>query len=180
MFEEFVQQPCYICGSVSQTSPQLGRGGTGKPSKHTSPHLYRLPTQSACARAQEHRSAHVYARLPSALLTLLDLWPKMAVLSKRPTRGRKEQTRLDGERGGEIEGEGEGDKERGGERGADGGDTQRCFLALTDKNNGLYCLCIYSKETLSSDSAVTQRIRFRRSNDTRRLAVRAVAMATHP
>lgn len=28
MFEEFVQQPCYICGSVSQTSPQLVRGGT--------------------------------------------------------------------------------------------------------------------------------------------------------
>lgn len=163
MFEEFVQQPCYICGSVSQTSPQLGQGGTGKSSKHSPPHLNRL-THTLCACTYPHTQERSCLRSSTQRSACACVF--LSLNGQHRERRREGREREDG----------------GGDGG--GGDIQRCFLALPDKDNGagLYCLCIYFRETLRSDSAATQRIRFRTFQ--RHLKSRrqrwAVAVATYP
>lgn len=149
--------------AVLQTSPQLGWGGRGKSSKHTSPHLYRLTHTLKNTRAL--MSTLVYAALCSHLCILGQKW--LFCLNGQQ-RGRSRS----GSRLGRVEIEGE----------MEGRGVQRCFLTLADKNNaaGLYCLCIYFKETISSDSAATPRISFRRSNDTRRVAVNARVLPWRP
>lgn len=150
MFVEIVQQPLMhhasVTSAVLQTSPQLGRGGTGKSSKHTSPHLYRLTHTLKNTRVL--MSTPVYPALRLHLCIFGQKWLFCLNSQQRERRSRRESElgwmEIEGEIGGR-------------------GDIQRCFLALTDKSNaaGLYCLSIYFKETLSSDSAATQPIRFR-------------------
>lgn len=62
MLEKLVQ-PCVPCLVPFSTSLQLPQGGTGKSSKHTLPHLYRLThalTLCVCVQPHMHRHRHTW------------------------------------------------------------------------------------------------------------------------